>query len=155
GHSYGGPVNLQFPGGVATASFNLAVLPPGTHTVTATYNGDNNFLSSIGTLPGGQVVLITARTPTSTTLSSSANPSSCGRPVTFTANVSARSAGTPTGTVQFVVDGMNFGSAVALGPSGTATRSTATLSVGTHVIAANYSGDSQFAGSSGSVTQTV
>src|SRR5207245_6171531 len=87
GHAYGGPVSVNSAGGIATASFNFAILAPGTHSVTATYNGDSNFGGSIGTLAGGQLVLLTARTPTSTTVSSAANPSSVGPIVTFTASV--------------------------------------------------------------------
>ena len=43
------------------------------------------------------------RAATSLTLTSSANPSILGHPVTFTATVAAAS-GTPTGSVQFQVD---------------------------------------------------
>jgi hypothetical protein len=60
----------------------------------------------------------------------------------FTAIVSAvnPSAGTPTGVVQFLVDGANFGSAVALN-NGSASFSTALLSAGGHVISATYTSD--------------
>jgi CSLREA domain-containing protein len=46
------PVTLS--GGVAT--FTTAALAAGTHSVSAAYSGDANFLASNGTLAGGQVV---------------------------------------------------------------------------------------------------
>jgi hypothetical protein len=82
-------------GGIAT--FSTASLAAGTHTLTAEYRGDTNFVSGTGTLAGGQVV---DRAATTTTLVSSPNPSTFGQTVTFTATV-ASGAGTPTGTVTF------------------------------------------------------
>jgi parallel beta-helix repeat protein len=90
---------------------------------------------------------------TVTTVTSSANPSSFGQAVTFTATVTSDS-GTPTGTVQFKVDGTNLGTPVALA-GGTATSpSTSSLGVGTHTVTAEYSG-AGFDPSSGSLIQTV
>jgi hypothetical protein len=97
-------------------------------------------------LPQGAVVPTTA-------LASSPNPSTVGQSVIFTATVSVN-AGTPTGTVTFY-DGAT---AIGTGPlsSGTATFSTASLSIGSHSITAVYGGDSNFATSKSSVlTQTV
>ena len=79
--------------------------------------------------------------------------------MSFTATVGTVSpgAGTPAGTVQFVIDGANFGSPVPLGPGGTATSaSTTTLAAGSHTVTAVYSGDANFTGStSAGLTQTV
>src|SRR5262249_7703776 len=72
-----------------------------------------------------------------------------GQAIIFTATVSAVTpgAGTPTGSVQFVVDGGNFGAPVVLS-DGTATLTVATLSAGGHTLAAAYTSDSpHFAGS--------
>jgi DNA-binding beta-propeller fold protein YncE len=75
---------------------------------------------------------------TATTLSSSLNPSTYGQAVTITATVAKASGSvTPTGTVQFSVDGINVGSAVTLS-GGTAAFSISTLATGTHSIAAVY-----------------
>src|SRR5262249_896408 len=64
--------------------------------------------------------------------------------------------GTPTGTVQFIVDGVNFGAAVALSAGGTASIKDSALSVGAHTITASYSGDSSHDSStSPEVTETV
>ncbi len=106
--------------------------------------------------------------PTTTMLGSSANPSTYGNSVTFTATVSAsatpaqadlRAASSPTGTVAFQADGAVLAdcSAVSLTAAGVATCSTATLTVGNHPIIADYSGDSAYTVSTGTVTggQTV
>ena len=92
---------------------------------------------------------------TTTTVTSSANPSAFGQSVSFTATVTAVApgGGTPTGTVQFVVDGTNFGATVALSGSGTATsNSTTTLTIGNHTVTANFIGSTNYAASSGSLS---
>ena len=58
---------------------------------------------------------------TTTVVSSTANPSTYGGSVSFTATVMAGSNPVTSGTVQFVVDGTNYGSAVTLNASGQAT----------------------------------
>jgi hypothetical protein len=78
-----------------------------------------------------------------------------GQPVTFTATVSAVNPvmGTPNGTVQFQTNGMNFGSASGLS-EGSATSEVlpATLPPGVYTVTANYSGDSYFTWSTGTLT---
>jgi len=92
-------------------------------------------------------------TSTSTSVSSSENPSNYGDSVSFTATVMAGSNPVTAGTVQFVVDGSNFGSPVSLNGSGQATSgSTTSLSVGTHTVTANYSGSGSYQSSSGSLS---
>ena len=61
--------------------------------------------------------------------------------MSFTATVTGSS---PTGTVQFYVDGSAFGSAVTLASGSATSGSTSTLSVGTHTVTAAYSGDGAF-----------
>ena len=108
-------------------------------------------LTNNGAFTGNLVVTLCNVTAT-TTLSSLQNPSTFSQQVTFTATVSPSSA---TGTIQFQIDGTNFGSPVALS-GGTATLTTSSLSVGTHSVTASYGGDSNFAGSTSSaLTQTV
>ena len=73
--------------------------------------------------------------------------------MTFTATVTPGSGSGPTGTVQFVVDGSNFGAAVTLS-GGTAQTSTTSLSVSgsPHTVSATYSGDGSFNGSNGTLS---
>src|SRR5207245_1740404 len=76
--------------------------------------------------------------------------------VTFTAtiNVTAPGTSTPTGAVQFQINGSNTGGPVRVSTSGgvtTASFSTLSLAVGTHTVTANYSGDSQLTSSSGAL----
>jgi len=94
----------------------------------------------------------TPSSSTSTTLVSSLNPSGTSQPVTFTATVHS-GAGTPTGTVNFI-DGLRFAQ-VALDSNGQASVTTSSLSIGSHTIGAQYTGDTNFASSSGTLTQVV
>ena len=89
------------------------------------------------------------------TLSSSQNPSAYGQTVTL--NVSVKqdpnsTQGTPTGTVTFTdtFQGATnpIGTTQTLNSSGNASLQLSTLAVGTHVITANYSGDTYYGASS-------
>src|SRR5439155_19294954 len=88
-------------------------------------------------------------TATTTTVSSSSGKSVFGQMVNLTATIGVLdpSMGTPTGTVQFQIDGINIGSPVSvttLGGVTTASFSIAGLPVGNHTIAALYHGDAVF-----------
>ena len=99
------------------------------------------------------VTVVAGGLPTTTTLTSSANPSTLGVSVTFTATVIGDS---PTGTVAFAAgDAIAGCTAVALS-GGVASCTTTSLALGAHSIVATYSGDSANAGSSSApLTQTV
>jgi hypothetical protein len=86
-----------------------------------------------------------------TTVSSSLNPATAGQSVTLTATVTGNG---PTGTVQFLDGSVNLGALVSLA-GGTATLTTATLSVATHPITAVYSGDAGNAPSTSAVLNEV
>jgi hypothetical protein len=131
-------------GGQATCS--TSSFGGGVHTVTATYSGDSRSLGSSGTT--SQTV---TGQPTATTLTSSKNPSSFGAPVTFTANVTPTDNG---GSVTFTSGTTTLCSAVSL-VAGSASCTTSSLPIGSDPVAAAYSGDTYFAGSSASLTQTV
>ncbi len=104
----------------------------------------------------------TLNAPTTTSVTPSVNPSTYGSGVSFTAVVTRTTgSGTPTGSVQFKIDGANFGSAVTLGAPATATTATAvsgtisTLTAGSHTVDAVYAPTGFFSASSGTVTQSV
>ncbi len=139
GSPSGSPVALS--GGQAAVT--ISSLAVGGHTIAASYTPDtDSFTGSSGTL--SQTV---NKANTTTTVTSSANPSLLGQPVTFTATVSvvAPGAGTPTGSVSFY-DGATLLGTVSLGGN-QAQFTTSTLGVGSHNITASYSGDGNFNGS--------
>ena len=146
GSPFGSPVTVS--GGSATSG-SIATLIAGTHTVEADYSGDTNDAASIGTLTPVQTVTPAS---TSTGLASSKNPSTYGDTVTFTATVTP---GTATGTVQFKIDGSAFGSPVMVSGGSATSGGISTLPVGTHTIEADYSGDTNHAASSWTLSQTV
>jgi X-X-X-Leu-X-X-Gly heptad repeat protein len=166
GAPFGAPVSLSGAGTAVTATSGTTAtltVSGSPHTVNAAYaNTDGSFSGSSGTL--SQTV---NPAPTSTSVISSVNPSIYGQSVTFTATV-ANTAGasistaTPTGSVQFYVDGVASGAPVSLSGSGaSATGSggaTATLAVrgSPHTVKAVYTNaDGNFSGSSGTLSQTV
>jgi hypothetical protein len=153
GVNFGSAVALSGGIGSSAALSSLAV---GTATVTAVYNGDANFNASTNTLAGGQTV---GKANSSTVVSSSVNPSVFGQAVTFNATVTAVSpgAGTPTGTVQFKTNGVNFGSAAALSGGSASSTAISSLAVGSYTVTVEYSGDSGFNASTNTLAggQTV
>lgn len=132
--------------GLSQATCSASFSTAGTHTLSAVYSGDTTFASSTSTPNLNETV---GKAGTSTTLSSSANPSTSGQPVTFTATVTptAPGSGVPTGTVTFK-DGTTTLGTGSLDATGTASFSSATLSDGAHSITASYAGDGNFTASS-------
>ncbi len=131
--------------GNGTVTFtDLQIDVPGADKqLTASATDFTNALSSVFTVKGFSTNAV----------ASSSNPSLPGVNVTFTATLSAVSpaTGTPTGTVQFVIDGSPFGSPVELS-GGIASTNTDVLSHGSHTVAAEYLGDSLFVGSTNSLS---
>jgi hypothetical protein len=127
----------------------------GNHSITATYRGDGNFTTSASP-PLAVVVKQQSAICTTTTVTSSAVTSEFGHSITFTAKVTANAVGAtaPSGTVQFQVDGRNYGSPVLL-VNGQASFSTSGLSLGDHTILAVYSGGPSLLPSTGKVHHLV
>ena len=150
-----GTWTLNSAGEVTYSTSNLAI---GTHTINVTYMGDSNFASSAASLT--QTVNGTSSgtnaASSNTSVTSSISPSASGQVVTFTVTVSAVSpaTGIPTGYVA-IRDGTTLLGTWTLNSAGNVTYSTSALAVGTHTINVTYMGDSNFAASAGSLTQTV
>ena len=124
--------------------FTFATLLVGSHSITATYSGDNDFLAGTSAALAQTV----NQAPTTTALTSSANPSSYGQTLTFTASVATSFGGSPTGTVTFFDGGTQIGSASVSGGFARFTAAATSLSAGSHSIVASYGGDANFTGSS-------
>jgi len=131
--------------GVATAAFTANSVA-GVFTVTA----------QAGASGVANFSLTNVRVVSSTLLLSSLNPSAGAQSVQFSANVTGVAGGTPTGSVTFFDGAAPIGSAIALSANGLAIFTTSTLTVGSHSITAQYSGDSTYnSGTSNVVAQTV
>jgi hypothetical protein len=135
---------ITLNGGTAILTTTLSL---GNHSIAAVYSGDTNFKTSTATAISQNV----NDAPTTTTLSSSANPSVFGESVSFTAMVAPKTGtGTPTGSVSFF-DGSTKLGTVELA-AGSASFSTSDLTRGSHSITAVYSGDTNFVGSTSDAT---
>jgi hypothetical protein len=147
------------------ATFATSALSAGSHTITATYNGDVNF-NGITSSPLTQTV---NQANTTTTLTSSASSARAGQSVTFTATVSAVApcVASPTGWVTFRdADTGQVLARVQLSVVAGSAQAQVTLSwpsAGTHHITATYNDfapsdpdfNPNFNVSSASITETI
>ena len=116
--------------------------------------GSVDFYNLLNAWPSSTVASLAA---TNTSLSAATSSPSAGANDVITITVSPQSssiATTPTGTLTVVVDGTTKTSSLALS-SGTASYAFSSTTSGTHVITSTYSGDTTFAGSTGSATITI
>jgi Big-like domain-containing protein len=145
---------------VSFASSDLAAILPGAAPLS---QGSANVQVTFST-PGSQSLTVTdaaggfsgtqsnilVEGGTTTSVLSTANPSTFGKAVTFTATVtSSPGLGTPVGTVTFL-DGNTALGAVTLS-GGSATFSSSTLARGSHAITVSYAANGGFAGSTSAV----
>jgi autotransporter-associated beta strand protein len=137
------PVGLN---GSDQAALTLSTLPVGSHSVSAIYNGDANFVASISQTPA--TVSVSADGTSTTMLDFGPSPTTFGQQAIFIATVNNTSVPglTPTGTLQFVVDGV-VQPAVPLNGNGQAGLDTAGLPAGTHTIGAIFDGGPNLIGS--------
>jgi hypothetical protein len=141
-----GKISLNAGG---AAQLSTTALAAGTHSITASYFGDNEDSSSVSNAVS--VVVAQSAGATTTTLTASAALVTPGQSVTFTATVVPQSgSNVPTGMVTFL-DGTTLGQGT-LNASGVATFTTTALPVGTQSITASYAGDSN---DNSSVSQAV
>ncbi len=127
-----------------TVSVTTTALTPPSDVITATYNGDTNYTSAVGTT----TQTVAKASPTST-LTSSVNPSLPGNAVTFTDTLPNG----VTGTVTFTNGSTTLGTSAV--SSGVAILTTSTLPLGSNLITATYSGDGDFNSSVATLTQIV
>ncbi|WP_435603597.1 Ig-like domain repeat protein [Streptomyces sp. bgisy130] len=149
------PVTAPVISDVATVTHAYTDSTGSPYTVTATYQGDDDFAPA--TVTEVHTVAISAAT-TVTTVSSSPDPSVTGRPVTFTATVAPTppGAGVPTGTVTFTFgDGTAAVTASLSGGVAGVTHAYTTATGSPYTVTARYSGDANFSSSSGTDSQTV
>jgi hypothetical protein len=139
--------------GSGRSQLTTSALTAGSHSITAVYGGDSNHSASTSAAVALTINGAGSQSPTSLALSSSANPSVLGQPVSFTVRITT-AGGSPTGSVTFK-DGSNaLGTALLAGNA--ATLTVGSLTVGTHAIVATYVGNATFAASTSPViTQSV
>jgi hypothetical protein len=116
--------------------------------IVGDFNSDGKPDLAVANSNGNDASVLLNAGGTSATAMSSAAPAFFGQSVDLTATL-AKTLGTntPSGTIQFQKGATNFGAAVSLSGSNgisTAVLSTSTLSVGTHIFTALYSGDANF-----------
>jgi hypothetical protein len=137
--------NVSVSGG--RASFSTTSLAVGTHTITASYSGDSDFLAS-----NASATQIVGKAQTKTMLTSSPSTSVFGQGVVFTATVNPvpPGGGSPTGTVDFKEGATDLTPGGVTASGGRATFSSSRLAVGSHTLTASYGGSAGFLPSSGS-----
>lgn len=140
------------------ATFTTNLLGPGTHQLSAQYmgfvpanpeQGTNVFLSS----SSAALVLTVTSIPTTTVLNPSSSTVTAGAVLTLTAQVTS-SSGTPIGGVTFY-DGTSALGTYSLDSTGTASYSTASLSIGSHAFSAQYALNGQWASSTSTQTNVT
>ncbi|MEU9965566.1 beta strand repeat-containing protein [Streptomyces malaysiensis] len=146
-----GPVTLTATGpDSGTASVADSTLAAGSHLVTA------NFVNSTDPSDNssGTTIQQVNQSATTTTVTFVPPAPVCGETVTLTASVAAvpPGSGTPTGTVTFIISADGPTVTGTLDASGNASVTVPGLSVGTHQVAAFYSGDADFAASNSPLT---
>jgi uncharacterized repeat protein (TIGR01451 family) len=136
---------------VLAAASLTSPLAVGAHDLTAAYSGDDSFAGSSGALT--QTVV---RGASAVTVTTSPSPSMYGQAVTVSVAVTAvaPASGVPSGTVT-LADGATALGTVTLDGTGHGSLAAPRFTAGAHSLAATYSGDLRFLGSTGSATHTV
>lgn len=131
-------------------SLTTSSLAPGSHTITAVYNGDTTHLTGTS----AALTETIGKAAVAVALSSSANPQLVQSAITFTATVTPSMEGVPLGSVTFYDGTASLGDGDLV--SGVATLTTSSLAVGSHSITAVYNGDSTFMSTtSAALTQSI
>jgi subtilase family serine protease len=135
-----------------SATVTTTALPAGTYTVVANYAGDTTFSASTSNAVS---VTVNTRVATTTTVTPTPTSAMVGQPITFNVAVThSTGAAVPTGTVTLSIDGV-AGTPTALDAAASASIALSTLTVGTHSVAATYSGDATYASSTSSAVSVT
>jgi hypothetical protein len=131
----------------------------GSHSITAVYDGDGSYNSAAGN-GTHSVILI----PTTSTVSATPNPAIGGQQAITLQTITiypdlplgtATKRQQPTGTVQFFDNGSLLGTA-PIAATELAQLTVLSMTVGSHVLTASYSGDANYTGSNASrFTETL
>jgi subtilase family serine protease len=138
-------------GGQAAVDYSLITLPyvlPGSHTIAASYPGDNSFKAS--TSPAATLVVSPGQV--STYALPNVSNTVQGQPVQVLINLGGTYLPLPSGTIQLYDNGVALGAPLALSSTGIqgngvvqAVYNSSTFAVGTHKLVASYSGDTIYA----------
>jgi hypothetical protein len=145
GISVGSPVSITSGlASLTTTSLNTT----GNSSITAVYSGDANYSGSTSV-----AITLSVLNASTVTVTSSSTSAPAGQSVTLTATVTGSN---PTGTIQFLVNGVALGTPVTL-TNGVATLTTTGLTTtGANQITSTYSGDGNNIGITSPVfTETV
>ena len=136
--------------GSAVATVTTSTLAAGSDSITATYGGDTNFVTSTSSVLTQQVGGVST-----TTLTLSSGTAAFGASVTLTAKVTS-TAGTPADGETVTFEDSTTGTTLGTGTlaSGTATFTSTTIKAGTYSVVASYPGDANNSAST-SAAQTL
>jgi hypothetical protein len=134
------------------ATFTTQALLAGSHSITAVYSGGP---SRIGSTSAALTETVN-QASTTTSLASSLNPSTNGKPVTFTATIVSAFGGQVGGSVTFKDGANTLGAVNVNSATNKAAFTTSSLATGMHSITAVYGGGHNRIGSiSAAVSQQV
>ena len=141
---FDGSTSLGF-GSAPNATFSGNLSPGTNHVITAVYQGDSNYLKATS----NSITTSVSTSPTTTTVNASGSTFTYGQSVALNITVATTTVvnGTqPTGTLTFTGAGNTTTAAVS---GGSANVTLSNLTVGTYTIGTSYSGDSNYAPSTG------
>ena len=129
------PIGSAPLNGEGVAILTVPTLSPGTDTLTASYVGNGDANASVST-----AVAVVVKQATMLAVSANSNPALTLSQVVLTATLTNAGAALATGTVTFADGSLALGTA-AMDSNGHASLTLPNLLVGTHPIAASYTGD--------------
>lgn len=147
--TYSGQAGTGNSAAYLTGSMSYVFTQTGSHTITATYSGDANYLSSTGSSASNPVTVTSQIGATTYAPYAQFNPTPTNYAITLTAYVQAPDAAlpTPTGTFTLYDNGQPINGSVTYSSSSISHTLSGAItytptSTGTHSITSTYSGDS-------------